>query len=175
MTDGSFDDERGSHEGSAPDLERRALVTALTTVVLSTLVPPAATQGIDSAQSAFLDLSRMLTGRSALDATQAARLYDALAALSPRFQTDVQALLTLVKHRNIDLSQLQHTLDGEKSALASLPRAIVSAWYIGVVGEGEHARCVAFETSLMYVVVADHLTPPSYCHGGPGSWAQKPE
>jgi Membrane bound FAD containing D-sorbitol dehydrogenase len=176
MTEGPVHVELGPAGSSEPDLERRALVTGLTAALLSTLVLPAAAQGTaDVARSAFLELSRILTGRSALDPTQAVRLYDALSANSPRFQSEVHALLALIKTRSVDPSQLQHTLDTEKSALVALPRAILSAWYTGVVGEGERARCVAFETSLMYVVLADRLTPPSYCHGGPASWIEKPE
>jgi fructose 5-dehydrogenase small subunit len=174
MKERSFLDEGG--DCNQPDLQRRALVTGLTAALVSTLVAPAAAQGtLASGQSAFMDLSRILTGRPALDATQAARLHDALAASSPRFEAGVQALLALIRSRNIDPGQLQQTLDAEKSPLAPLPRAIVSAWYLGVVGEGERARCVAFEASLMYAVVGDRLTPPSYCHGGPGSWIEKPE
>ena len=70
--------------------------------------------------------------------------------------------------------QLQALLDGEHSPLALLPRRIVSAWYLGIVGEGEHARCVAFETALNAAVVADVLKPPTYCYGVYGSWARKP-
>jgi len=65
-------------------------------------------------------------------------------------------------------------LDSEKSPVAALPRKIATAWYIGVVGDGEKARCITFETNLTNVVVSDKLTPPSYCYGGYGSWAEKP-
>jgi hypothetical protein len=69
---------------------------------------------------------------------------------------------------------LQEVLDAEHSALAPLPRRIVTAWYLGVVGEGEHARVVAFETALNAVAVADVLKPPTYCYGAYGSWTKKP-
>jgi hypothetical protein len=58
--------------------------------------------------------------------------------------------------------------------LSALPRQIVTAWYTGIVGEDERARCITFETSLMYVVVADRLNPPSYCSGPYGTWLDKP-
>jgi hypothetical protein len=69
---------------------------------------------------------------------------------------------------------LQHVLDNEHSALAALPRKIVTAWYLGVVGDGEKARCITFETSMMNEIVSDKLKPPSYGYGGYGSWAERP-
>jgi len=98
----------------------------------------------------------------------------ALAAELPGFQGDVEALHALIGARGIDPGQLQQTLDAEQSPLAALPRQIVTAWYTGVVGEGGRARCITFETSLMHVIVADHLSPPSYCYGPYGSWVETP-
>jgi hypothetical protein len=50
----------------------------------------------------------------------------------------------------------------------------VTAWYLGVVGEGEQARCLAYETSLMTMVVGDRLPPPTYAYGSYRSWTSKP-
>jgi Membrane bound FAD containing D-sorbitol dehydrogenase len=74
---------------------------------------------------------------SSLDPSQASRLYDALVADDPQFAAGVQALLTLIEQRKIDPLQLQHVLDSEHFTLAALPRKIATAWYIGVVGDGE--------------------------------------
>jgi hypothetical protein len=79
-----------------------------------------------------------------------------------------------IADRKIDAGQLQRALDAEGSALAVLPRKIMTAWYIGIVGEGGCARCVTFETSLMHVAVADRLNLPSYCYRPHGSWAEAP-
>jgi hypothetical protein len=51
----------------------------------------------------------------------------------------------------------------------------MSAWYLGIVGEGEHARAVAYESALNAAAVADVLAPPSYCTGEYGSWSRKPK
>ena len=51
---------------------------------------------------------------------------------------------------------------------------IVTAWYLGVVGEGERARVVAFEKRSTPWSVADVLKPPTYCYGVYGSWTKKP-
>ena len=45
---------------------------------------------------------------------------------------------------------------------------------LGVVGSGEGARCVAYETALNAVIVADVLKPPTYAYGAYGSWSAKP-
>jgi hypothetical protein len=158
-----------------PDPVRRALLTSLLAASAASVIPPAfAAPATDAARDAFLSASKILTGRDSLDPGQGSRLYDALLADDPQFATGVQSLVTLIDQRKIDPMQLQHVLDTEHSGLAALPRKITAAWYIGVVGEDEKARCITFETSLMNVIVSDKLKPPSYCYGGYGSWAEKP-
>jgi len=162
-------------DSDKPDPERRTFMAGLTAVCLVSYVPSATAQPTDAAsRDAFLGVSRMLTGRPTLDADHAARLYEALVADAPSFPADVQALLAFIDQRRIDPAQLQQVLDAEQSPLTGLPRTIVKAWYTGIVGEAERARCVTFETSLMYVAVADRLNPPSYCTGSYGSWMDKP-
>ena len=157
------------------DPARRRLLAGLLTAYTASLIPWALAQPAPHAdRSAFTALSAILVGRQALDAAQTARLYDALAAVHPNFAADVQALLTLINERHIDPLQLQATLDGEHSPLAPLPRSIVGAWALGVVGSGEDARCVAYETALNAVIVADVLKPPTYAYGTYGSWTSKP-
>jgi hypothetical protein len=155
-------------------IRRRTLVTTLAGSFLSQVTPAVHAQVDGDALKAFIDLSRVLTGRSELDAEQATRLREALVAQARDFDADARALLSLITGRKVAIGRLQLTLDSEASRLASLPRKIVSAWYTGIVGEDESARCVTFETSLMHAAVRDRLTPPSYCHGPHGSWASKP-
>lgn len=160
---------------NACDLARRGLLATMLTAYTASLIPWALAQPVASAdQGAFLAVSAILAGRQALDAAQAKRLYDALVADDPGFAAATRALLALINERKIDPLQLQAVLGREKSALAALPRKIVTAWYLGVVGEGEHARCLAYETALNAVVVADVLKPPTYCYGVYGSWVKKP-
>lgn len=161
--------------GAEPDPDRRTLLTGLTAAWLVSYVPPVMAQPADAApREAFMAVSRILTGRPTLDPDQAARLYEALAADAPTFAADVQALRSFIEERRIDPAQLQQALDAEQSPLATVPRTIVKAWYTGIVGEAGRARCVTFETSLMFVAVADRLNPPSYCYGSYGSWMDKP-
>jgi Membrane bound FAD containing D-sorbitol dehydrogenase len=167
--------EAGVDQNCDHDPQRRMLLTGLAAAYLSSFISavdaqPAADAGWDT----FHKISAFLTGRPSLDPEQSKRLYEALAADSPQFEAEVQGLLTLVNDRKIDAALLQQVLDGEGSALASLPRKIMTAWYTGIVGEGRAARCITFETSLMHQLVADRLSPPSYCYGPHGSWAEAP-
>lgn len=157
------------------DPSRRRLLGGLLTAYTATLIPWALAEPAPRVdRGAFTALSAILVGRQVLDAALAARLHDALAAGDARFPADVQALLTLVNERRIDPLQLQDVLDGEYPSLAPLPRRIMSAWMLGVVGGGEGARCIAYESALDAAIVADVLKPPTYAYGAYGSWSSKP-
>ena len=164
------------HSPAVPqDPGRRLLLTGLVAGYATSFIPAAlAAPEADASRDAFLAVSKILTGRDRLDPAQASRLYEALVADDPAFAQGVQALATTMQQRKIELSQLQHLLDTEQSPLAALPRRIATGWFVGVVGEGERARCVTYETSLMNVIVSDRLRPPSYCYGVYGSWSEKP-
>jgi hypothetical protein len=165
--------EAGSSE--APDFARRGLLAGLVSAYTASLIPWALAQPVvDADQGAFLAVSAILAGRQALDATQATRLYVALKADDPGFPAATQALLTLISERKIDPLQLQRILDSERSPLASLPRKIVTAWFMGIVGTGNKARCLAYETALNAVIVEDVLKPPTYAYGIYGSWTKNP-
>lgn len=154
---------------------RRTVLAGMLSVYAASLIPWALAEPVvEPARGAFLALSAILAGRQSLDQTQARRLYDALSADDAGFAAGVQALLALVNQRSVDPLQLQALLDAEQPALAPLPRKIVSAWYLGIIGSGERARCLAFETALNAAVVADVLKPPTYAYGAYGSWAKKP-
>ncbi len=162
--------------GDQPNARCRTLLAGLLSAYTASLIPWALAQPVAAAdQGAFLALSAILAGRQALDSAQAKRLYDALQADDPGFPAAAQALLALINQRRIDPLQLQQVLDTEKSPLAPLPRAIVSAWYLGIVGGGKRARTLAYETALNAAAVADILKPPTYCYGVYGSWTKKPQ
>lgn len=162
-------------DGDQPDTTRRVLLFGLVSAYTATLVPWAmAQEAADADEGAFLALSAILVGRQSLDAAQAQRLYAALVEDDPGFPAAAKALLALIEERKIDPMQLQTILDDEKSPLVALPRRIVTAWYMGIVGEGTKARALAYETALNAQVVGDVLKPPTYSYGAYGSWTSKP-
>jgi hypothetical protein len=162
-----------------PDRRRRTLLAAVLAAYASSFVPLATAQpqpadSVAAAPDSFLQVSKLLTGQASLDVPLAARLYRALVADDSGFVDQHQQLLAYVNDHKADPMALQKMLDAEKSALAPVPRKIVTAWYTGIVGEGERAKCIAFETNLLNVMTADKLKPPSYSYGVYGSWATKP-
>lgn len=157
------------------DPGRRRVLIGLLTVYTASLIPWAVAAPVTSqGHGVFLALSSMLVGRRSLDTGLSARLHDALTAESPHFDANAQALLQLVDNQHIDPAKLQKTLDASHSPLAPMPRKIMRAWCLGVVGKGEAAHCIAYENALNAVFVSDVLKPPTYAYGTPGSWSKPP-
>lgn len=165
----------GRGPATANDPARRRLLAGMLGAYVASLIPRAWAQPAPTAaQGNFVALSALLVGRPTLDAVLAGRLHDALAASRPQWDVDMQTLLALIEKRRIAPAQLQQALDQDHSALAPLPRQILRAWTLGVVGEKEGSRCLAYEDALNAVIVADVLKPPTYAYGAYGSWASKP-
>jgi hypothetical protein len=161
--------------GGAVSPRRRLLLSSVAGAYVASLIPWALAQpAADTQRGAFLALSAILVGRASLDAAQGERLYAALVADDAGFGAAAAALLALIESRKVDPLQLQAVLDGEKSPLAGVPRRVASAWWLGIVGSGDKALCVAFETALNAQAVADVLKPPTYAYGPYGSWTRKP-
>ena len=154
---------------------RRALLSGFVASYTSALIPWALAQpASDAGHAAFLAMSAIIAGPQTLDPELARRLYDALLAAHGDFASGVQSLLKIVEEQRIEVTRLQQTLEEQSSPVASLPRKIATAWFLGVVGENENARALAFEKALNAVIVADVLRPPTYAYGPYGSWARKP-
>lgn len=132
---------------------------------------PPAGGGLD----AFTALSRQLTGRAALDATLASRIYDALSKADSAFVADVAALNTWLKtHGGVPSDTVTAALASEDARLSKTVGHIVRAWYLGLVGQLPTVQVLAYEHALMFDPVNDVLTIPSYCRDVPYYWASKP-
>lgn len=169
-------DATHNKEGRGPlNPGRRMVLAGLLSASAAALIPWALAEPVANAeQGAFLGVSAMLVGRQVLDPVLAKRLYEALVAQDAAFPANVRALLALINAQGLQAAGLQQALDTAQSPLAALPRQIASAWYLGIVGTGEAAVCVAYEQALNAAVVADVLKPPTYSYGAYGSWARKP-
>jgi hypothetical protein len=165
---------------AVPNSGRRLMLASILASYASSFIPwPLAnaqtvTAASGAAPEAFLNVSRVITGRAALDSVQASRLYAGLVATVPSFASELNALAAFIGSQPSAVSQLQASLDAANVPFAKLPRQIATAWYVGVVGAGPVARCVTYETSLMNLVVSDRLKPPSYAYGPYGSWGRNP-
>lgn len=131
---------------------------------------------LDAADARFLSLSVQLTGHDGLSPLTAQRIAAACRARDPQFDARVQRLAATPTAADTDAPWIE--------------QAIISAWYLGQVGEaptteaaGDRGRpetterlptVVAYEHALMWQPVADVLPVPSYCLGAPGAWADAP-
>lgn len=162
-------------DSGPPSPSRRRMLAGFVTAYTASLIPWALAQPVAGPeQGVFVALSAILVGRRSLDARLATRLHEALVAAYPRFAADAQALLAQINQQHVDPAQLQNVLDTARSSLAPLPRRIMRAWCLGLVGDGEATRCIAYENALDAVMVADVLEPPTYAYGPYGSWAKAP-
>lgn len=121
----------------------------------------------------FLILSEFLTGRKNLNFTLARRYYLGLRDQFP----DLPDRITNLSH-DIHASGTQ-TMDdylshGPTPDARSTATTIVSAWYLGVVGEDPKKKMIAYSDALMFQAVAGALVVPSY-GAGPLAWGSRPE
>jgi hypothetical protein len=154
---------------------RRVVLAGMAAAFAATLIPSAGAETAPAAgRDAFVALSAIIAGPRAVDGPLARRLFDALQADDPSFAAAAGTLLDLVNEQHLDSAGLQQALDAGHPELAALPRRVASAWFMGIVGKGEKARCVAYESALGSVIVADRLRPPTYAYGPYASWAAQP-
>ena len=161
--------------GAPANPARRRLLAGLVTTYTASLIPWALAAPVtDAGHGAFVALSAILAGKRVLNSVLGQRLHAALVDIEPGLDADCQALLKQIEAQQIDPAKLQGVLDAAHSSLAPLPRKLMRAWCLGLVGDGEATRCVAYENALDAVMVADVLKPPTYAYGAYGSWSNPP-
>ncbi|WP_321786732.1 sugar dehydrogenase complex small subunit [Paraburkholderia sp. J94] len=134
----------------------------------------AAAANADADFSAFIKLSQYLTGKTALDVEIGRAILTGLKGDDANASAIIAQLNDFVARTNTPANGLQSVLDASQPALAKLPKKVMTAWYLGVVGSGKNARTVAYEQALMYPPIADVIVMPSYARGVPGYWAKPP-
>ncbi|SFU22900.1 sorbitol dehydrogenase family protein [Mesorhizobium sp. YR577] len=156
---------------TAAPISRRALLTSTAFILFgfAALPTPQALAAPADDARAFLDLSRIATGRTELSPVTAQRIFEALSddgmgaeiAHLAGFATPGQSPQAL------KAAAVEAGLDGE------LMR-IIAAWYKGTVDTQKGPVVVAYRDALMYTPVADGLTVPTYCNKGPMWWSDLP-
>jgi fructose 5-dehydrogenase small subunit len=157
-----------------------AALAALTSgsLPIASLMPRAmAAQDAEAASSAlraaFLRLSMFVTGQRDLDQETGARFYAALSHRDPAFAAKIGALITRIdeaKFADMDAFLAATPAD---SALFGTAKQVVSAWYLGIVGEAADAELITYAESLMYRPTRGVLAVPTY-GPGPLAWGDKP-
>ena len=163
----------------ASGMSRRTLIGGTAVAGVALALGGSAVLGTSNAFAAaaasddFLRLSEFLTGGKPLTAALAARYQEALRRHDPQFGA-AAALL----QRHVEDTRPAHVDDllanpDLDPALRATATQIVSAWYLGIVGEDADAELISYANALMYRPTAGILDIPTY-GSGPDSWGQKP-
>ncbi|QOW20589.1 hypothetical protein INQ41_06195 [Lysobacter ciconiae] len=173
-------DDRSSPASSvnrSTDLGRRRFlaVSALAaSVAVAVGASPGLAQGVVAATEVdpdFVELSRFLTARPELDARIVARAHQGLTQAHTGFAAQWAALdraISGAKLADVDAFAASD-LYGDP-ALRGTAMAIISAFYLGQVGQGDDATLVSFEKALMFQPTEGIIVIPTYALGGPNYW-----
>lgn len=161
---------------STPGVSRRSLLRGSITLGLTALVgglgPWQSVMAMAEGDQDFITLSQFLVSRP-VNPLLAARYYRALSRRAPNFSGNVGALRQLVDgqgFKHVDEYLAQANPDPSLKATAT---SIISAWYLGIVGELADAELISYREALMYRPTHGILIIPTY-GGGPDSWGTKP-
>jgi len=156
---------------------RRALLAA-TAAILPLAAMPASLRAAPAAaavdDASFLKLSAFVTGKQDLNPLLATRFLAAIQRFNEGFgpaATALQAFIDETKAGDIDALMAQPGMDaGVKKTIET----IVSAWYLGIVGNDTGAELVTYAEALMYRPTRKELVIPTY-GAGPDTWGPNPD
>lgn len=159
-------------------ITRRRLLQGMGVLAATTLIPTGVFPAYASSDISndFITISIFLTGRSQLSAEYSTALYSALTKFDNTIPNRLSQLRAYIDTNSIKAADLKTRLSADPAAanLVALPGLLLTGWYLGIVGSGDNAVCVAYVDALANKEVADKLRPPSYAYGAYGSWAAKP-
>ncbi|MCM2456602.1 sorbitol dehydrogenase [Rhizobium sp. CG4] len=150
----------------------RTTVAITGLAVFADLTGPLSAAATDDAVTSFTQLSEFLTGYT-LDPVIGGRFLAALKKRDAELDASMATLSNLIKQSGVSDMDGFLALSGTDPALMKTATKIVSAWYLGVVGEPEDAELITYADSLMYRPTKGLLTIPSY-GPGPNAWGPKP-
>lgn len=157
-------------------LSRRGLLRGTAALgglaIAAGLTGPISAVAADDSVASFTQLSEFLTGYT-LDPILGARFLAALKKRDADLDASLAALSQLIKQSGVPNMDGFLALTGTDPALKKTATKVVSAWYLGVVGEPEDAELITYADSLMYRPTKGLLTVPSY-GPGPNAWGPKP-
>jgi hypothetical protein len=155
------------HDAPASPRRRGFVLTAFALGALALIDPRGAVRAVDAGfqNSPFMTVSRLVS-TDALNVQTGQALYEALKGKAS-FETNLNALAKLAAAPGVTIETLAEQLDDtQQHNLRETLNEIVSAWYLGIVGN----RTYAYASALMYRPTADVLSPPSYVRAGPLNW-----
>lgn len=140
--------------------------------IAANMLGPISSAAADEGVASFTHLSEFLTGHK-LDPVLGARFFAALKKRDADLDASLAALSQLIQQSGVPDMDGFLALTGTDPALMLTATKVVSAWYLGVVGEPEDAELITYADSLMYRPTKGLLTVPSY-GPGPNAWGPKP-
>ncbi|MEX3773346.1 sugar dehydrogenase complex small subunit [Pseudomonas sp. MYb118] len=156
---------------SRRNLLRGSVALGLTALV-SGVMPWQSVLAAQVSSEDFIALSQFLVSRP-VNPVLAARYFAALDKRAPNFSTNAIALKQLIDargYKHVDEYLAQPDPDASLKATAT---SIISAWYLGIVGEPVDAELIAYSQAMMYQPTHGILIIPTY-GGGPATWGAKP-
>lgn len=132
-----------------------------------------------TAPADFIVASEILTGHK-LEASLADRAWSALVLREKDFVSRYQTLTRAMDAAGFkDMTAWSGFSAGLDAPASSAAVAVVSAWYLGVVGpvddSGENGPSfITYENALMWQPTIDVTVVPSYSKQGPGWWGTVP-
>lgn len=130
--------------------------------------------GPPPAPAEFLALSKLLIPDLRLDEHVGARLHAALLRQDQQFPRKTRALADVARKGPLTEAEALAGAVKADAVLSATLRSIVSAWYLGIVGDQLTGQVVACDLALMQEVVRDTVVTPSYCTRAPGYWSAPP-
>lgn len=157
---------------------RRRLLQGMGVLGATTLIPTGIFPAYASSaiSNDFITISIYLTGRDKLSADYSTALYSALTKFDNNLPAKLSHLRAYIDSNSVKAKDLKNKLsnDPRVADLVGLTELLLTGWYLGIVGSGDNAVCVAYVDALANKEVADVLKPPSYAYGAYGSWSAKP-
>jgi len=175
--DTSMTNKQASNQPETPTgFSRRNLLRGSITLGLMGLVgsalPWQSVLAAEPATADFIALSQFLVSRPA-NPVLASRYYAALARRAPNFAGNVTALKQLIADKQLKHVDEYLALADADPSLKATAVSIISAWYLGIVGEGADAQMISYSEAMMYQPTHATLIIPTY-GGGPATWGAKP-
>jgi hypothetical protein len=159
-----------SSEEDALALSRRDLLTGVSSLAFGFGLFGGKANAWASVESdgldVFLKVSASLTGVPSPSRDLGQVIYSALTDLNPDAPKLIATMSGLLSGGAVPADA--------PSAVKAMAASINKAWYLGVVGEGAQAHCVAFEHALNYSLVSDVVVLPTYARGAPHYWVEPP-
>lgn len=161
-----------------------SLLGATASLLAGTAISQSASSAVTPAPSAaapehFVEVSQLLTGHS-INGALADRAWLAICQHEADFPARFSQLQTAIDKAGLhDLRQWSTSAIASDAGLKATALAIVSAWYLGVVGEvkdrsEDGPSFITYESALMWSPTSDVTVIPTYARGAPGYWKSRP-